>query len=87
MDEKDKVYRYKGKIYCETDLSETDENYGGDLWTLFRELQKDDKAVEVTYYYRDDDGEISDSYDSEEDVIEHEFADLCVGDEDNYDKD
>lgn len=39
-----KRYEYYGKIYCEDDLSESIDNYGGNLYDLFLLLEADDRA-------------------------------------------
>lgn len=71
-----KRYEYDGKIYCEDDLSEEIDNYGGDLYELFSALSHDDLANEVTYYYVTDG---TNDYDTYEELIESEFSDLEVG--------
>ena len=45
-----KRYKYKDLIYCEDDLSEEIDNYGGGLFDLYWELKRDKKATGITYY-------------------------------------
>lgn len=47
-----KKYEYGGLIYCEEDLSEEIDNYGGDLYDLFLTLESDGKAGRAKIYYR-----------------------------------
>lgn len=75
-----KRYRYKGKVYCEKDLSETIENYGGDLYDLYFELKRDGKAAEQTLYFNPYDFE--EYYESHEELIEKEFGSLEVKEND-----
>jgi hypothetical protein len=72
-----KVYRYKGKNYCETDTSLIDDLYGGDLYDLYMELRADRKVTEDTIYRATCDYE--NSYDSAEELVEEEFSDLLIG--------
>ena len=46
-----KRYEYGGLIYCEDDLSEEIDNYGGSLYDLFYNLESDGRAgyAEVSY--------------------------------------
>lgn len=74
-----KVYEYKGKKYCEIDISEKDDTYGGDLFDFYLELRKDGLACEYTFYYIPDSPE--DQYDSAEELIEAEFDDWAIGEE------
>ena len=47
-----KRYEYKGKTYCEDDLSEEiGELYGGGLYDLYWELKKAGEADETKQYY------------------------------------
>lgn len=69
-----KKYKYNGKIFCDDDLSVEIENYGGYLYDLFNELQKDGSVVEETIYYTPSQPE--QIYDSVEDLIEDRFKDL-----------
>ncbi len=49
----DNVYRYEGKVYCETDLSkELGDEWGGDLYDLYWELKKKGILDERTLYYK-----------------------------------
>lgn len=73
-----KIYEYKGKHYCEEDLSLTDDDYVGDLFDLYWELRKDNKATESTFYYTEDEGSFS-IYCEAEELVEKEFADLVIG--------
>ena len=71
-----KIYEYDNRIYCEKDLSETDERYSGDLWDLFNELEKDHQATSYTIYSTAH-GERA--YDDPGKLIEEDFDDLCIG--------
>ena len=70
-----KKYEYNGNIYCEDDLSEEIDNYGGDLDDLFFQLCRDGKAGSNTFYYARESSELYEDY---EDLIETEFSDLEV---------
>lgn len=71
-----KVYEYKGKLYCDKDLSLTNDNYNGDRYDLYFELRDDCKASEDTTYRG---GSYENVYDSIEELIDEEFTDLCIG--------
>lgn len=71
-----KIYEYKGKHYCEEDLSLTDDDYAGDLYDLYWELREDGKADESTSYYTKGS---SSTYCEAEKLVEEEFADLVIG--------
>lgn len=45
-----KKYEYNGQIYCKDDLSNQIDNYGGDLYELFSELEADDRAESVVMF-------------------------------------
>ena len=66
-----KRYKFQDKIYCEDDLSEEIDNYGGDLFDLYWELRVSGEAVEWTRYSSTHDSE--NVYDSAEELIEKEF--------------
>lgn len=70
-----KRYEYGGFIYCEDDLSEEIDNYGGSLYDLFVSLESDGKAGSTFVYYAK---ERSEHYETYEDLIESEFSDLEV---------
>lgn len=70
-----KRYEYDEKIYCEDDLSEEIDNYGGDLYELYVALSHDDLVNDVTYYYVTDG---TTDYDTYEELIESEFSVLEV---------
>lgn len=70
-----KRYEYDEKIYCEDDLSEEIDNYGGDLYDLFLTLESYGKAGSTFVYYAK---ESSEPYETCEDLIESEFSDLEV---------
>lgn len=70
-----KRYEYDGLIYCEDDLDEEIDNYGGCLYDLFSRLESDGKAGCVEIYYRK---ESSEPYEDYEDLIETEFSELEV---------
>ena len=71
----DKKYEYDGKIYCEDDLSEEIDNYGGALYDLFSRLESDGRAGCTEVYYKK---ESSEPYEDYEDLIESEFSELEV---------
>lgn len=75
----EKVYEYKGKKYCEIDISMKDDTYGGDLFDFYWVLRKDGLASEYTFYYCPENPE--DQYDSAEELIEAEFDDWAIGEE------
>ena len=70
-----KKYEYGELIYCEDDLSEEIDNYGGDLYDLYVALSHDDLVNDVTYYYVTDG---TTDYDTYEELIESEFSVLEV---------
>ena len=70
-----KKYEYNGLIYCEDDLSLEIDNYGGDLYELFSRLESDGRAGCTEVYYNKESRE---PYESYEDLIETEFCDLEV---------
>jgi hypothetical protein len=47
-----KKYEYGGLIYCEDDLSEEIDNYGGSLFDLYWNLKEAGMVDEITYYYK-----------------------------------
>lgn len=71
-----KIYEYDNRLYCEKDLSKTDERYAGDLFDLFFELEKEHKTTSYTIYTVEG-GERA--YDSPEELVEEEFDDLSIG--------
>lgn len=75
-----KRYEYNGMIYCKDDLSNQIDNYGGDLYELFSELEADDRAESVVMFRSiDKDGESGEYiYESIRHCIEKEFSDLEV---------
>lgn len=75
-----KKYEYNGLIYCKDDLSNQIDNYGGDLYELFSELEADDRAESVVMFRAiDEDGENGEYiYESVRYCIEKEFSDLEV---------
>lgn len=76
-----KKYEYNGKIYCKDDLSNQIDNYGGNLYELFSELEADDRAESVVMYRSiDEDGGENNEYIYEgiQHCIEEEFSDLEV---------
>lgn len=75
-----KKYEYCGKIYCKDDLSKEIDNYGGDLYDLFSELEADDRAESVVMYRSiDEDGEYGEYiYGEIRYCIEKEFSYLEV---------
>lgn len=75
-----KRYEYNGKIYCYHDLSKEIDNYGGDLYELFSQLEADDRAESVVMYRSiDEDGEDGEYiYGEIRYLLEKEFSDLEV---------
>ena len=73
-----KRYEYGGLIYCEDDLSEEIDNYGGSLYELFYNLESDGRAGYAEVYYKKESNE---PYEDYEDLIESEFSDLEVSEE------
>lgn len=67
-----KRYKYEDRIYCEDDLSEEIDNYGGDLFDLYWELKFAGEAVEWTRYATTKG--LCSAYDSAEELIEKEFG-------------
>lgn len=74
-----KRYEYDGFIYCKDDLDEEIDNYGGDLDDLFFQLYRDGKADSDTFYYA---SHTSECYKNRKDLIENEFSDLEVKEND-----
>lgn len=72
-----KKYEYNGNIYCEDDLSEEIDNYGGDLYDLYWSLKESGLVGQITYYYVSNDGDC-DYYEYYENLIEEEFSELEV---------
>ena len=72
-----KLYEYKGKIYCEEDISLENDDYVGDLYDLYWELKKDGKCNETTIYYTSTD--CDKTYSEAEEMINEEFSDLVIG--------
>lgn len=70
-----KRYEYGQLIYCEDDLSEQIDNYGGDLRDLFLELERDGRTGYTEIYYA---SESNEPYEDYEELIESEFSDLEV---------
>lgn len=73
-----KKYEYGGLIYCEDDLSEEIDNYGGALYDLFYMLESDGRAGYAEVYYKKESNE---PYEDYEDLIEAEFSELEVEEE------
>ena len=71
-----KLYEYKGKIYCEEDISYENDDYAGDLYDLYWELRIDKKCNESTIYYSDYSCK---TYSEAEEMVEEEFSDLVIG--------
>ena len=74
-------YEYKGLIYCEDDISDEFNNYGGDLFDLYYELRRDRKVSEETKYYIIDDyfgRGYNCYYDREEELVEKNYERLGV---------
>lgn len=66
-----KRYKYRGKIYCDDDLSEEIDNYGGDLVDLFYDMEDNGDAKTVSRYYSPQTNEV---YESPEDFVECELT-------------
>ena len=79
-----KKYEYNKKIYCKDDLSNQIDNYGGDLYELFSELEADDRAESVVMFRSiDEDGENGEYiYGEIRYLLEKEFSDLEVKEND-----
>lgn len=73
-----KKYKYEDKIYCEEDLSEEIDNYGGDLFDLYWDLKINGEACEETYYRPRVIERSDQTYESPEELIENEFDYLEV---------
>ena len=58
------IYVYKGKTWCDLDLSEETDYYGGDLYDLFCELEQAGFCYKTTFYCTEEK-----SFDNEEDVL------------------
>ena len=70
-----KRYEYEDEIYCEDNLSEEIDNYGGDLFDLFLSLNLDNKTYMRTIFCVRKSGK---SYETTKELIESEFSDLEV---------
>lgn len=70
-----KRYEYEDEIYCEDNLSEEIDNYGGDLFDLFLSLNRDNKTYMRTIFCVRKSGK---SYETTKELIESEFSDLEV---------
>lgn len=70
-----KRYEYEDEIYCEDNLSEEIDNYGGDLFDLFLSLNRDNKTSMRTIFCVRKSGK---SYETTKELIESEFSDLEV---------
>lgn len=76
----DKIYEYNGKHYCEEDLSETHDNYGGDLFDLYWDASHGDLRgvlCDTELYYSVYDPETV--YESAEELVEEYFEDCVIG--------
>lgn len=74
-------YEYKGLIYCEEDISDEFNNYGGNFLDLYYELRRDRKVSEETKYYIIDDyfgRGYNCYYDREEDLVKNNYEKLGV---------
>lgn len=74
---KAKVYEYKGKHYCEIDISLEDDDYEGDLFDLYWDMRQNGEACESTVYYIPENPEIT--YDDEEELVKNELEDYVIG--------
>lgn len=73
-----KVYEYKGKHYCEEDLSLEDELYEGDIYDLYLEMKDDHLVRENTTYSAAENPE--EEYESVEEMMEDVFEELVIKD-------
>lgn len=68
----EKIYELDGKLYSELDLSEKYDNYAGDLYDLYWELERNKRlADDFTLYYATENPE--NEYETYEELIEEEF--------------
>lgn len=78
----DKIYEYNGKHYCETDISLTDDKYGGDLFDLYWDASHGDLRgvlCDTRLYYSAYNPETI--YESAEELVEDYFEDCVIGEE------
>ena len=76
----DKIYEYNGKHYCETDISLTDDKYGGDLFDLYWDASRGDLGgvlCDTKLYYSVYNPETV--YESAEELVEAYFEDCVIG--------
>lgn len=73
-----KKYYYNGMIYCDDDLSEEINNYGGDLDELFFDLLKNKDVEETTYYSAKDACSSDECYEDYKELIKKEHEKLGV---------
>lgn len=76
----DNIYEYNGKRYCKTDISLTDDKYGGDLYDLYWDASHGyfrGTLCEETLYYSADNPETI--YETAEELVEEYFEDCVVG--------
>lgn len=69
-----KKYLFNGKIYCDEDLSEKIDNYGGSEYDLCWDMQEAHIIREETYFYCPESAE---SYSDFEDFMEREGWNYC----------
>lgn len=72
-----KVYKWHGVYYSDTDLSEEIDNYQGDIFSLYFDMSQEGIIDEKTNYYLSS-AEDGKTYESYEDLIANEFEHLEV---------
>lgn len=73
----DKIYEYNGKHYCETDISLTDDKFGGSLYDLYWDASLIGCLCEETLYYSAYNPEKQ--YDTAEELVKDYFEDCVIG--------
>lgn len=73
-----KRYEYKGMIYCEDDLSNEIDNYGGDLYDLYWSLKESREVDEITYYYVSYEYGDCEYYEDYKELIKEEYEKLGI---------
>lgn len=73
-----KRYEYGELIYCEDDLSEQIDNYGGDLDDLFFDLLINKDIEETTYYSAKDACSSDEYYEDYKELIKEEYEKLGI---------
>ena len=73
-----KRYEYKGMIYCEYDLSDEIDNYGGDLYDLYWSLKESREVYEITHYYVSYEYGDCEYYEDYKELIKEEYEKLGI---------